>query len=98
MGSEPSAGSGGVGSCRGRGHLATSLVWFWGRCGVGGETGLVGFAGNIVVYHNEHVVIGTVDHGYAYVVLAKEHCDAMVLRQTGQVHQRGSRNGVDSGP
>jgi hypothetical protein len=88
----------GVGSCEVRGLLPTSLGWFWGRCGVGGEIGLVGFAGKVVVYCGVHVVIGIVSHGYAYVELAKVHSAAMVLGQNGQVHQRGSRKGEVSGP
>jgi hypothetical protein len=45
----------------------------------------VGLAGKVVVYCGEHVVIGTVNHGYAHVDLAKVHSAAMVLRQTGQL-------------
>ena len=59
--------------------------------------GLVGFAGNVIPYQNEHVFIETMNHGNACVGLVKLHCGAMVLRQTSQVHQRGSRNGVGSG-
>jgi hypothetical protein len=58
----------------------------------------VGFAGEVVVYHNEHVVIGTVNHGYAFVELSEVHCAAMVLRVTGKEHQRGSRKGEDFWP
>jgi hypothetical protein len=57
----------------------------------------VGFAGKGVLYCGEHVVIGTVNHGYAYVELTKAHSAAMVLGQNGQVHQRGSRKGEVSG-
>jgi hypothetical protein len=58
----------------------------------------VGFSGEVVVYHDEHVVIGTVNHGYASVELAEVHGAAMVLRVTGKEHQRGSRKGEDFGP
>lgn len=44
------------------------------------------------------MVIGTVNHGYAYVELAKVHSAAMVLGQNGRVHQRGSRKGEVFGP
>jgi hypothetical protein len=58
----------------------------------------VGCAGEVVVYHNEHVVIGTVKHGYACVELAEVHCASIALRVTGKKHQRGSRKGEDFGP
>ncbi len=58
----------------------------------------MGFAGEVVVYHDEHVVIGTVNHGYACVELAEVLCAAMVLRVTRKEHQRGSRKGEDFGP
>jgi len=87
-----------VGSYRDRGVLATSLGWFWGCCGVGRETGLVGFAGKVVVYLGEYVVIGTVNHSYAYLNLDKVHCAAIVLKQTGHGYQLSSREGEDSGP
>jgi hypothetical protein len=58
----------------------------------------VGFDGEVVVYHDEHVVIGTVNHGYAYVVLNKKHCVSMIMRPTGQAHRPGSRDGECSGP
>ena len=70
------------------GYLVGVVLW---SLGVGGETGLVGFAGEVVVYHGEHVVVGTVNHCYAYVELAEVHGAAMVLRVTGKEHQRGSR-------
>lgn len=58
----------------------------------------MGFAGKVVVYCGVHVVIGTVNHGYAYVELAKVHSAAMGLVQNGQVHLRGSRKGEVFGP
>jgi hypothetical protein len=58
----------------------------------------VEFAGDVVVYHDEHVVIGTVNHGYTCIELAEVHCAAMALRVTGKGHQRGSRKGEDFGP
>ena len=45
----------------------------------------------------EHVVIGTVNHALAFEAIVKEDCTAMALRETGQVHQRGSRKGEGSG-
>ena len=77
------------------GYLVGVVLW---SLRVGGETGLVGFAGEVVVYHNEHVVIGTVKHGYGCVELAEVHCAALALRVTGKEHQRGSRKGDDFGP
>lgn len=50
------------------------------------------------MYHDEHVVIGTVNHGYACLGLTEVHCAAMVLRVIGKEHQRGSRKGEDFGP
>ncbi len=58
----------------------------------------MGFDGEVVVYHDEHVVIGTVNHGYACLGLTEVHCAAMVLRVIGKEHQRGSRKGEDFGP
>jgi hypothetical protein len=58
----------------------------------------VGLAGEVVVYYNEHVVIGTVKHGYTCVESAEVHCAAMALRVTGKEHQRDSRKGEDFGP
>jgi hypothetical protein len=72
-------------------------VVFW-SLGVGGKTGLVGFAGEVVVYQDEHVVIGTVNHGYTCMELADVHCAAMALRVTGKENQRGLRKGEDFGP
>ena len=40
----------------------------------------MGFTGKVVVYYGAHVVIGTVNHGYAYVDLAREYCAATFLR------------------
>jgi hypothetical protein len=74
------------------------LVWFFWSLRVGEETGLVGFGDEVVVYQDEHVVIATVNHGYACVELAELHCAAMALRVTGKEHQRGSRKGEDFGP
>ena len=45
----------------------------------------------------EHVVIGTVNHALAFEAIAKEDSTAMALKQTGQVHQRGSRKGEGFG-
>ena len=77
------------------GYLVGVVLW---SLRVGGKTGLVGFSGEVVVYHHEHVVIGTVNHCYACVEIAKVHGAAMVLRVTGKEHQRGSRKGEDFGP
>ena len=77
------------------GYLVGVVLW---SLRVGGETGLVGFAGEVVVYHDEHVVIGTVKHGYACVKLAEVHCAAMALRVNGKEHQRGLQKGDDFGP
>jgi hypothetical protein len=77
------------------GYLVGVVLW---SLRVGGETGLVGFAGEVIVYQDEHVVIGTVKHVYACVKLDEVHGAAMVLRVTGKEHQRGSRKGEDFGP
>jgi len=78
-----------------RGYLVGVVLW---SLRVGGEIGLVGFAGEVVVYHDEHVVIGTVNHGYTCMDLAEVHCAAMALRVTGKENQRSSRRGEDFGP
>jgi hypothetical protein len=78
-----------------RGYLVGVVLW---SLRVGGKTGLVGFAAEVVVYHHEHVVIGTVNHCYACVEIAEVHGAAMALRVTGKEHQRGSRKGEDFGP
>ena len=78
-----------------RGYLVGLVLW---SLGVGGKTGLVGFAGEDIVYQDEHVVIGTVKHGNACVELADVHCAAMALRVTGKENQRGLRKGEDFGP
>ena len=82
-----------AGSCRVRGLLAISLGWFLGCCGVSGEIGLVGFAGKDVMYHDKHVVIGTVNPYYAHDVLYNEKCIAMEFRQSGQVQNCGYQKG-----
>jgi hypothetical protein len=38
-----------------------------------------------------------VNHALAFEAIVKEDCTAMALRETGQVHQRGSRKGEGSG-
>jgi hypothetical protein len=77
------------------GYLVGVVLW---SLRVGGETGLVVFAAEVVVYHDEHVVIGTVNHGYTCMELAEVHCAAMALRVTVKENQRGSRRGEDFGP
>ena len=39
------------------------------------------------------MVIGPANHSYAWVALVKEHCTAMVLRESILIPQCGSRNG-----
>jgi hypothetical protein len=88
----------GVGSCRGPvalGYLVGVVLW---SLRVGGKTGLVGFAGEVIVYQDEHVVIGTVKQDNACVELAEVHCAAMALKVTVKEHQRGSRKGENFGP
>ena len=77
------------------GYLVGVVLW---SLGVGGKTGLVGFAGEDIVYQDEHVVIGTVKHGNACVKLADVHCAAMALRVTGKENQRGLRKAEDFVP
>jgi hypothetical protein len=76
------------------GYLVGVVLW---SLRVGEETGLVRLAGEVIVYQDEHVVIGTVNHGYACIELAEVHCAAMALKVTGKEHQRGSRKGEDFG-
>jgi len=44
----------------------------------------------------EHVVIGSANHAYAWVVFAKEHCTGIVLRVFNPMPQRSSREGGHS--
>ena len=44
----------------------------------------MGFAGKVVVYCGEHVVIGTLNHGYAYVELPKVHSAKWFWNQMGR--------------
>jgi hypothetical protein len=76
-------------------YLVGVVLW---SLRVGEETGLVGLAGKVVKYCGKIVVIGTVNHGYACVDLARVDVDAIVLRQIVEVHQCGSRKGEDSVP
>jgi hypothetical protein len=77
------------------GYLVGVVLW---SLRVGGETGLVRLAGEVVLYHDEHVVMGSVNHGYTCMELAEVHCAAMALRVTGKEHQLGSRKGEDFEP
>jgi hypothetical protein len=49
------------------------------------------------VNRREHVVIGTVNYALAFEAIAMVDSSSMALRQTGQVHQRGSRKGEGIG-
>jgi hypothetical protein len=52
----------------------------------------IGQAGGIsLMYLIELLVIGSVNHAYAWVFFAKEHCTAMVLRVFSPMPQRISR-------
>jgi hypothetical protein len=77
------------------GYLVGVVLW---SLRVGGETGLVRLAGEVVLYHDEHVVMGSVNHGYTCMELAEVHCAAMALRVTGKEQQLGSRKGEDFEP